>query len=91
MKLMGAWGLVLVISFSSGALLGTHKHKISSEGSPQLWSWADSCSIRDGLFERSFPIEDEFLEPRDGCSYCDSQVGASLLRIHTNWQQPNWG
>ena len=43
-------------------LLRMHKHKISSEGTPQLWSWAGSCSIGDEPSRNSYPIEDEPLE-----------------------------
>ena len=63
-----------------------HKHKVLSEGSPQLRSWTYSCSIGDELFGGSCPIEDEPLELRDMYLYCDSRVGAFLLRIQTKWQ-----
>jgi len=68
-----------------------HKHKILSEGSPQLWSWTRSCSIENDSSEGSCPIEDEPLKLSDRCLYCNSRVGAYHIGIHTNWQQPNQG
>ena len=62
------------------SLLEAHKHKILSEERPQQQSLADSCLIGDEPFGGSCPIEDEPLELRDMCLYCDSRVEASLLR-----------
>ena len=61
------------------SLFRAQKNKISSEGSPQLQSWAGSCSIENEPSEDSCLIKDERLEPRNRCLYHDSRVGFPSL------------
>ena len=68
--------LICCYYFRAGLfLLIALKHKVSSEESPQLQSLTDSCSIWDELSGGSCPTEDEPLDLRDRCLYCDSLWG----------------
>ena len=57
------------------SLLGTHKHKISSEGSLRCEAGQAVAQLGMSLLGGSCPSKDEPLELRDKCLYYDSQLG----------------
>ena len=82
---MGARRLMIVLYVLEWGLPSSEntKHR-TCERDPQLRSWTGSCSVGDEPSRGQLLIEDEPLEPRDGCLYYDSRVGVSL-GTQTNW------